>query len=246
MSDEKVGLKWQLDWKSALAIALILPLLLSLGFWQLRRADEKAGLLSQAQTLRAAAPVDVATLQDLENYRPVFARGVFDTERYWLLDNRIFQGRFGYEIIALLKLEGGGELLVDRGWVEGSHDRSVLPAVSFPSGTVLLKGELYRGVGKNYSAGAEVESRWPRRVQWLEIAPLLEEFPGLLSSMLRLDASDSAAFSVKRMTVNISPEKHIGYAVQWFAMAMVLAVIFIVRNSNVLLVLRNRKQRKRL
>jgi cytochrome oxidase assembly protein ShyY1 len=32
------------------------------------------------------------------------------------------------------------------------------------------------------------------------------------------------------MVVNILPEKHIAYAVQWFAMGVVLLVLFIVRS----------------
>ena len=43
-----------------------------------------------------------------------------------------------------------------------------------------------------------------------------------------------AALRTNRVLVNVSPQKHQGYAVQWFAMAAVLGVIFIIRNSNIL------------
>ncbi|MBD2857560.1 SURF1 family protein [Spongiibacter sp. KMU-158] len=241
MSDSENRLQWQLDWKSALAILLILPVLLSLGSWQLRRADEKALILAQAESLQQQPPVAIGKLEKFENYRPVTATGVFDSQRYWLMDNRIFQGRFGYEIIALLKLADGRELLVDRGWVAGSQDRNILPEVGFPEGEVTLRGELYKGLGKNYSTGFEAEKKWPRRQQWLEIETLQQEFPTLLPTMLRLDAADANAFAVQRLVVNVSPQKHTGYAVQWFAMAFVLSVIFILRNTNVLQVWRSRK-----
>ena len=32
--------------------------------------------------------------------------------------------------------------------------------------------------------------------------------------------------------VNVSPEKHTGYAVQWFVMAVVLGIFYILRSSN--------------
>ena len=38
-------LRVELDWRTTLATALLLPTLLSLGFWQLDRADEKAALI---------------------------------------------------------------------------------------------------------------------------------------------------------------------------------------------------------
>lgn len=98
MSDRPERLQWHLDWKSLLATVLILPVLVSLGFWQLSRADEKQALLDAAQARRGQPAVDVAQLEAFPNYLPVYADGEFDSERYWLLDNRIRQGQFGYEI----------------------------------------------------------------------------------------------------------------------------------------------------
>lgn len=242
MSESKISWQWQLDWKSVLAMVLALPILLSLGNWQLNRAAEKRELLAEAETRRLQPAVNLLSLRSYPNYQPIWVEGEFDSRRYWLLDNRIFQGRFGYEIIALLKLSGGGELLVNRGWVAGSHDRAVLPKVEFPAGKVKLSGELYRGVGKNFSVDQQLsEMAWPRRQQWLELDSLQDEFPHLLPTVLRLDADQPLAFQIQPVGVNISPEKHIGYAVQWFGMAGVFGVFFILRNSNIGQLWRNRK-----
>ncbi|MEX1667997.1 SURF1 family protein [Zhongshania guokunii] len=234
--------QWQFDWKSLLVIVLILPILLSLGFWQLNRADEKAALLADFEQRRNFAPVAIGGLAEYPNYLPVFALGEFDAERYWLLDNRISHGRFGYEIMAIFTLTDGRELLVNRGWIAGDRARQILPAIAIPSGTVKIAGELYRNTEKAFSLGVEpVAAAWPRRQQWLDIDDLGGEFPDLLPTTLRLAGDSVGALEIERVVVNVTPAKHTGYAVQWFAMAFALGLIFIFRNSNLGLWLKRSK-----
>lgn len=234
MSDRPERLQWQLDWKSLVATLLILPVLVSLGFWQLRRADEKQALLDAAEARRDQAPVDIAQLSTFPNYLPVYARGEFDRQRYWLLDNRIRQGQFGYEIIALFELDDGRKLLVERGWIAADASRQTLPELDWPEGSVRIQGELYRSTEQPFSLGEETPQGWPRRQQWLQEERLHEEFGSLLPTTLMLSELSPAALRTNRVLVNVSPQKHQGYAVQWFAMAAVLGVIFIIRNSNIL------------
>lgn len=234
MADSARRLRWQLDWKSLLAIVLMLPVLIGLGFWQLDRAAEKQRLLDAAEQRRAMAPRNITALDSYPNYLPVFAEGSFDSERYWLLDNRIRQGRFGYEIIALLKLADGRHLLVERGWIAADPSRQLLPEIDFPPGVQRVEGELYRSLETPYSLGeADVEG-WPRRRQWFDFDRAAEEVGPVLPTILRLDEYSVGALQTDRLLINVSPQKHRGYAVQWFAMAAVLGVIFIIRNSNIL------------
>ncbi|MEX1664141.1 SURF1 family protein [Zhongshania arctica] len=234
MVAQRTRFQWQLDWKSALAIILILPVLVSLGFWQLQRADQKKVLLADFEERRLLPALSITTLDNYPNYRPVYASGEFDASRYWLLDNRIFRGRFGYEIMAVFNLSDGGALLVNRGWIAGDASRRTLPAVSIPEGVVTITGELYRSEEKNFSLGTELHTTWPRRQQWLDIDTERKEFPEILPVSLRLDASSVGALQTERLVVNVSPAKHTGYAVQWFAMALALAIIFIFRNTNLM------------
>lgn len=232
MAGQRTRFQWQLDWKSALAIILMLPVLVSLGFWQLQRADQKQALLADFEERRLLPAVNIATLDSYPNYRPVYASGEFDATRYWLLDNRIFRGRFGYEIMVVFTLSDGRTLLVNRGWIAGDASRRTLPAVSIPEGAVTITGELYRSEEKNFSLGTELHTTWPRRQQWLDIDTERKEFADMLPVSLRLDDSSVAALQTERLVVNVSPAKHTGYAVQWFAMAVALGIIFIFRNTN--------------
>lgn len=234
MSDQHHRLRWQLDWKSLLATALILPVLVALGFWQLSRADEKQALLEASEARRGQPAVDLATLAEFPNYQPVYALGQFDPHRYWLLDNRIRQGVFGYEIIGLFTLSDGRTLLVERGWIAADPSRQRLPKLDWPEGIVRVEGELYRSAEQPFTLGEETPTAWPRRQQWLLEEPLHDEFENLLPTTLMLSERSPGALRTNRILINVSPQKHRGYAVQWFAMALVLGVIFIIRNSNIL------------
>lgn len=244
MPETRPKLQWSLDWKSLILVLIALPLLLRLGFWQLQRADEKQLLLNAATERRQQAAVDIADLEQYPNYLPVFAQGRFDTQRYWLLDNRIRQGQFGYEIIALFELDDGRRLLVERGWLAADPSRQTLPTLAWPSGSQRLSGELYRSLEEPFSLGEQLPEAWPRRQQWLDIDHVAKEFDGLVPTVLRLEQSSPGALRTDRILINVSPQKHRGYAVQWFAMAAVLALIFVIRNSNVLALFKKRTSKE--
>lgn len=63
----------------------------------------------------------------------------------------------------------------------------------------------------------------------------------MLPVSLRLDESSTGAFQTERLVVNVTPAKHTGYAVQWFAMALALGIIFIFLNTNLAELLKRRK-----
>jgi cytochrome oxidase assembly protein ShyY1 len=54
-----------------------------------------------------------------------------------------------------------------------------------------------------------------------------------LAYQLRLDQDSIGALKTGWTTVAVKPEKHVGYAVQWFAMAITLLIMTIIANSNV-------------
>lgn len=229
---------WQPNPGLLLFVAVFLPLTVILGFWQLAREAEKRALLDRQVAIQEQPPVDIKALRSTGDYRyrPVFARGHFDNRRTILLDNRVRHGQPGYEVVSPFILAGSDRLiLVNRGWIAGSVDRSVLPDVPAVQGERLLTGSLYRPVAPPFRLGAEEwTGLWPQRLQNLDIDKLAE----LLGSSvfpwsLRLDATSPAALEVGWPTVNVQPEKHRAYAVQWFSMATALLILAIVANSNI-------------
>ncbi|MBA6413813.1 SURF1 family protein [Parahaliea sp. F7430] len=246
---KRESLALNLEWRLTLFTALLLPLLVALGFWQLDRAEQKRELAAAWEERQAEAPVPLSALWDAElgelPYRAVSVQGHFDSQRYLLLDNRMRQRQFGYEVLGVFHLQASDrKVLVNRGWLAGDAARRALPEVRQPSGVLQLQGRLYVSPGEPYLLGEQdLLADWPLVLQGLEMdklqAALQTRLGGeLFPYTLRLDADDPAALLADWPLVNVSPAKHSGYALQWFSMALVLLLLFIFRSSNLWRVLR--------
>ena len=249
---KRQALQFDFEWRITLFTLLLFPLLLTLGFWQLERAEEKRGLAAMFAERERQGAVDVSGLDSLDPqalaYLPVSARGEFLPERYFLLDNRTRNRRFGYEVLSPLRLAGSEQLLlVNRGWVEGDPARQSLPDVPQLQGEVELTGHIYVPPGEAYLlAEQQLEAGWPKRLQAVDMALASEALSGapLFPYTLRINAGQPGALAVSWQVINVSPEKHTGYAVQWFSMAAVLLLLFVLRSSNIWQWLRGTQQKE--
>lgn len=225
-----------------LFVALMVPLMIGLGFWQLSRAAEKAALAADFDAKQARAPVPLNGLQDLGEeafaYLPVQATGTFRSGRYFLLDNRIRQGRFGNEVIAVFEPAGSEmAVLVNRGWVPADPARREEPTVPEVEGVVTIEGYVYVAPGEPLLlAPQQLETGWPKRVQAVEMDLMAAALGrprggGLFPHPVRLESGSPGALAAYWQVVNTSPERHTGYAVQWFTMAGVLALIYILYST---------------
>ncbi|MGK2914904.1 MAG: SURF1 family protein [Porticoccaceae bacterium] len=221
-----------------------MPLTVALGLWQLHRAEEKRGILAADEARANAEPVSLADAQGVPDKRFLRVRvtGTIDNERVFLVDNRVRHGRPGYEVVSPFHaIETGRWLLVNRGWIAGGLDRRVLPPVPLLPGIVTLTGYLYQSPGKPFVLGSDQwqPGRWPQIVQHAEPDLLAERLgQSLFPYVLRLDASASPGLETGWEVVNMPPGTHIGYAVQWFALALALVILTIFANSNLTELLR--------
>ena len=220
-----------------LAVLLLLPLLLGLGFWQLDRAEQKRAWLAQ---LAAAAQQEAVNLNAVQPDYPavaqrrVEARGRYDADRQLLLDNQIRAGRQGYLVLTPLRLAGSEwAVLVDRGWVPAPLDRGQLPEVAIEELQVHVRGVLDKGPSAGLRLGeASSETGWPLRLQYLDFDLLAQRLPyPLLPYLIRLDPDQPQGFRRDwRPVTEMGPATHVGYAVQWFGLALALVVIYVVVN----------------
>ena len=239
-------LEFDFEWRITLFTLALLPLLISLGFWQLQRAEEKAALATAFEGQQARPPAPLENLGDLSPqalaYLPVTVTGSFRESEYFLLDNRMWQGRFGNEVLAVLELDSGGLALVNRGWIAADPARRTLPDVPVPAGPQRFTGHVYVSPGEPYLLADEaLDGEWPKRIQAVE----MDKIAAVLSAdvfpyPVRIDADQVGALAVDWQIVNVSPAKHHGYAVQWFTMAAVLALIYLLRSSNIWQLLRGK------
>lgn len=209
--------------------------LASLGLSQLHRSDEKRGR-HDAYVERQAAPVlDLALIPKTAAlgdalWRRFTARGHF-LDRYVVLDNRVQHGRAGYEVLTPFAADDGATILVDRGWVPLPGDRKTVPDVLAPADPTTISGYLGAepSVGiELISSAAEAEIMSPQvyRVQRVDLAGLasllgLDLRPGVLY----LDAHALGALAVDWPPPGDGSARHMAYAVQWFAMAVVLGAL---------------------
>lgn len=253
MSDTGTGFQFDPEWRITLVVLVMVPLMVGLGFWQLQRAEEKAALAAAFEQRQLQPPADLGELWDMPEgslaYTPVTLSGVFLPDKYFLLDNRIQGGRFGYEVVGIVELQGSDRMvLVNRGWIAADPARLQRPEVPAVSGLARLTGHVYVAPGAPYLlAEQSLEGGWPKLLQAVEmdkLVPVVGAISGgrVFSYPIRIDAGAPGALSVDWKVVNVSPQKHQGYAVQWFAMALVLSIFYLLRSSNLWQLLREHRR----
>jgi surfeit locus 1 family protein len=207
--------------------------LLRLGFWQLDRAEEKRQIQADHNALVNQQPVNYTRLgtKQWQNYQNVIASGEFRKEQ-WLIDNQIYQGRFGYELIQPFVTSTGDVLLVSRGWVEGSLDRSKLPQVETPAGQIDIQGYLYSPTVAFQLENTAEQQQWPRVEQAVDTEKMYKAVGGNdkigRPYVLRLQQNDPSLLTAHWQIINTQPEKHTAYAMQWFGMAILLVILFVL------------------
>lgn len=219
---------------ATLAVLVGVPILCGLGVWQVTRGLEKARLLDAAATGQALVPMDVdatTAMQAIASHRVVRVQGVFLADRQGLLDNQVRDGQVGYDILTPLRIGGRDELiLVDRGWLARGARREDVPEWSTPDGTVTLLGTLHPPVDVPLVSG-EISDRFGGAWVVSEIDPaMLEASVGapLWPRVLRLAPQSAHGFRRDWPVVAMTPQRHYGYAVQWFGLAAALLALYAV------------------
>ena len=97
-----------------------------------------------------------------------------------------------------------------------------------------LTGYIYVPPGESYLLGEVASDRaWPRLIQAADVAALADMLgEAVYPFIVRLEPDSAGALLADWPLVNTRPEKHTAYAVQWFAMASVLLLLFVWRSSN--------------
>lgn len=218
--------------KLSLLVFFLLPLLLGLGIWQYTRYQEKKSLEQVYENRRQLSPVALSQLKTFEDplYLPVEVTGRFDASRYFLLDNQIWQGQAGYELIMPFQTRDGQWLLVNRGWIPMTQ-REVLPEVNTEIAEQTLKGVIYRSFGKPFLLSEDHWSNeWPKRIQAIDFPRMKSSLGGLVGEFtLVLNPGQPSTEQVRPLSLNMKSDKHLAYAFQWFAMAFVLVGLYIYR-----------------
>ena len=224
-------------------MVFFLPVTITLGFWQLDRAEQKREILSAQEQQQSLNPLtNNSWLQDRANHlRRVDLVVDMDSDRYMLLANRIINAQVGYEVISLAQIantETDPQLvLINRGWVPASLNRDELPVISDAFGIWQIQGYYYCPEANSMiQHSTDFDGTWPAIIYGLDESAMeqifIDQEQRPLACEIRLDQVSPLALTAQWQLVNQSVEKHIGYAVQWFLMGFALIILALFSNSN--------------
>jgi surfeit locus 1 family protein len=224
-------------WWATLGTLALGGLFLAAGTWQLSRAAEKRAIFAAFDAGASGGTVPLpppgAELGALR-YRAVRLAGRYDAARQVLLDARTRDGRAGYEVLTPLRADEGPAVLVNRGWIPADPDRTRLPDVAVgdaPREVTGLLDRLPRAAMASAAPAADPAAPWPRRLLFptaAEIGAALG-YPVADYQVLLAPAAPDGYDRAWRPAL-LTPQQHLGYAVQWFALAAALVVLYAALN----------------
>jgi surfeit locus 1 family protein len=218
-------------WPTIGAVAMI-ALTLWLGRWQTHRGDEKEALQKLLDARIDAPVVDLAgpvgAVDDIL-YRRVRAKGRWDAEGQFFIDNQVLEGRAGFHVITPLRIEGSPEMaLVDRGWIERTSEYPKAPRVEVPAGDVQVSG-MAALPPKHY---LELSADTIEGNVWQNLS--IDRYRGLTGRSI-LPFIVIADFASPQLTAvrerpDTGIERHREYSLTWYSLAATTLALWIALN----------------
>lgn len=212
-----------------LVVAAIVAMI-NLGFWQLRRLDERQAFNAVIEARYDEPPVGLDDLltpgadPDDIAWRPVEAAGSYLPNETILIVNRSQNGRAGYNTVVPLQLDDGRVLLVNRGFVPLSIETP--PAV--PATDVAVVGRLRPTQERRLGQLSDAAEGDLAEAQRIDIERLAPQLPGdvvpMYVDLIASDPPESPGLPEPVIAPDLSEGSHLSYAVQWFLFSIAVAV----------------------
>ncbi len=226
---------WRFTFRPGLALLALAAtvVMISLGNWQTRRAEQKLALQQRVDALAQgpllSLPSTPVAAGDYVHSR-VTVRGEFAPQYTVFVDNRVLRGLAGYHVVTPLRIRGGDlHVLVNRGWVGIGPTRAQFPQIRTPTGEVVLEGlavvppEHVYELTQDLGTGPLVQHLVPARIAertGLKLEPIVLQQTS--------DTPDGLARVWERPDLGINT--HRAYALQWYAMGVLIVVLYFTLN----------------
>jgi cytochrome oxidase assembly protein ShyY1 len=204
-----------------------------LGRWQWHRGElRQAEYDSFASGAERVLPLGSSDVDEVPRFQRVRVVGQLDPDHQFLLDNRTYHGRPGYEVLTPLRRPNGRVVLVDRGWVPFSGLREQLPGVALnPRGIVTVVGRVDNLPSPGLASGRAPptpEAPWPKVTAY----PSMTQLGAALGTPLEpriilLDPQEADGYVRDWHPPGMEPIRHWSYAVQWWSFGVVLLVLWV-------------------
>lgn len=223
-------------------VAVLVVTMVDLGFWQLRRLDEKRdykALVESRQEEPAADVVDVVPAGvavdheavDAILYRSVRASGTYAADDTVVVENRTFNGAAGAWVLTPLRLDSGTAVVVNRGFIGFERDGQIV-APEPPTGRVTVEGLVFPSQRRGSFGPTDPEQGTLDVLARVDLDRYGAQLGyDLLPAYVQLVRSDPdqapAEAGHQELVVLGSPEPdegpHLSYAVQWFIFTTIAA-----------------------
>lgn len=218
-------------WPTLITLPAVLGAL-ALGTWQVQRLHWKNDLIAERQARRDAPPLAglPATFNAAEHeFRKVRIEGRFLHAKELYLAARSERGNAGYHVITPLALEGGGTILVNRGWIPLERKSPETRQPGQVEGKTAVEGYLRVPPPRGWF----VPDNEPDRNFWFYV-----DVPAMARKMQLADAKPYILEAGPAETLGgyprggitrfELPNDHLQYAITWYAMAIIGTVIFVL------------------
>ncbi|MDR3490742.1 MAG: SURF1 family protein [Gammaproteobacteria bacterium] len=206
-------------------------LFILLGVWQLHRFHYKKVLLNNYQARLHAEAIPFSAITNLDvQFKSVIVQGHFVKNSDMFIQNRLYKGRLGYDVITPFQVTNSKKLLlVDRGWVAESANHTV-PDAALQKQVASIMGYLKLLDERQFILGNNISDSTAHSLimQKIDIAELTKiTHADYYPFVLRLAVFEPNGFTRDWTITAVEPERHMGYAIQWFVMAFVLMLAYL-------------------
>ncbi len=245
-----------LNFVATLLLAATAITCISLGRWQLSRAQERRHIAAVIQEGRAGERLNLNTYanpESLQPWRPATVEGIWQPQFSLLLDNRNLDGKPGLWLATPLLLADGKVILILRGWFARPIGTVTGPTVLNPEGVQKIEGELSLRVprlfelwGASERSDSSLPAGWPGQQPSIQLAGL-EQSTEKLPRLQNIDLDElSKRLGIKFLPVvlmqkneiddglkrvwpepSVDADKNMGYAMQWFGFAAIAVIAWL-------------------
>ena len=216
---------------AAITVTLAVAVFLAAGFWQLHRAHYKDELRARTELAMrdavielSSSPINAAEIE----FHPVHVNGEWVGDRTIFIDNKILDGVVGYYVVTPMRIGMSKTyVLVNRGWIAAPPLRSELPNVTTPTGQVEINGIARKPTDRFLELSHQVEQGRVWQNLTIERFQTWSNIPLQPTVIYQQNNSND-----KLQRVSVAPEasglnadRHRGYALTWFGLALVTFVL---------------------